>query len=267
MVHEDYKQMLVARALSALDPIDNRALNEHLLGCAECRGELDGWTKAASTMSLSAKPMEPSDAVRERIANEIREVRSSTVPEEGSRIVALKRSYSPITGTAASFILVAAGIVLSVLIGWIFLLWRDYALAQAELARLKREIQATDQQLAREREIVNILASPGARVAELSGTSSAPGAHATLAYNESREAMLLARGLPVAPAGKGYQLWFIVDGQPVPGKVFNTDDSGKGTLRDDLPAQMKDKAIFAVTMEPVGGARTPTGSILLRSEL
>jgi anti-sigma-K factor RskA len=88
-----------------------------------------------------------------------------------------------------------------------------------------------------------------------------------VAYNSSGDAMLIARGLPSAPEGKGYQLWFMVGDKPVPGKVFNTNQTGMGTLQDQMPGEMGEKAVFAITMESSGGARTPTGAILLRSEL
>ena len=34
MVHDDYKEMIPARALSALDAAEEQALNEHLKTCA-----------------------------------------------------------------------------------------------------------------------------------------------------------------------------------------------------------------------------------------
>lgn len=88
-----------------------------------------------------------------------------------------------------------------------------------------------------------------------------------LAYNQKGQAVLLTEGLPAAPAGKGYQLWFIIANKPVPGQVFNTDSSGKGTMRDQMPGGVDDKAVFAITMENSTGAQSPTTPILLRSEL
>ena len=48
MVHDDYKEMIPARALSALDAAEERALNEHLENCAECRKELEDWQATAA---------------------------------------------------------------------------------------------------------------------------------------------------------------------------------------------------------------------------
>jgi hypothetical protein len=121
-------------------------------------------------------------------------------------------------------------------------------------------------QLTREGEIVAMLTAPGSRISELAGTKAAPTAHARLAFDKAGHAVLLTSGLPAAPAGKGYQLWFIVGTQPLPGRVFNTDDVGNGTLRDQLPTNAIDKAVFAVTMESSEGAQAPTSAILLMSK-
>ena len=268
MGHEDYKQMLPARALSALDSDDNVVLNEHLLVCSECRRELEDWEVTSAVLALNVQPVEPTPALRERIMSQVREEgRTLTVTDERSSVVPFDFRSRNVRSTAASFGLIAAGLVLSILIGWIFLLWRENAVSRVELARLNRQIEATEGDLQRERAIVALLTSPGARLAKLAGTSSAPTAHAMLAYDTNGQAMLIARGLPAAPEGKGYQLWFIVDNKPVPGKVFNTNQTGTGTLQDQMPGNVDEKAVFAITMESSTGARTPTGSILLRSEL
>ena len=77
MVHEEYKEMIPARALSALDAAEAQALNEHLENCAECRKELEEWQTTAATLALTADTLEPSPAVRERILSEVRNDLSS----------------------------------------------------------------------------------------------------------------------------------------------------------------------------------------------
>jgi anti-sigma-K factor RskA len=80
--------------------------------------------------------------------------------------------------------------------------------------------------------------------------------------------VLLANGLPPAPAGKEYQLWFIVGSNaPMPGKTFAPDDAGHGRLRDQVPQHALDSAVFAITLEPAGGSPAPTSQIYLSSGL
>ena len=119
--------------------------------------------------------------------------------------------------------------------------------------------------MAQQREAIEIVNAPGARMSELAGTKEMPGAHGMVAYDKNGRAILMAKGLPPPPAGKAYQLWFIAGGKPMPGKVFMTDASGTGTLTDNMPSAAMNAPIFAITLEPMGGVQTPTGAIYLSS--
>jgi anti-sigma-K factor RskA len=160
---------------------------------------------------------------------------------------------------------IAAALALIGLIISLLILWQQNRAAQAEVARLAAEVRETSEQLAREREMVALITTPGARMAELAGTKEAPGAHAIVAYDKNGEAMLMAKGLPVAPAGKAYQLWFIKGGKPLPGRVFMSDPNGNGRMRDQVPSEALNDAVFAITLEPASGAQSPTGAIYLSS--
>lgn len=60
--------------------------------------------------------------------------------------------------------------------------------------------------------------------------------------------------LPLAPAGKQYQLWFIFDGKPIDaGMISLTDTAGIQKMKECKGAQM-----FAITLEKEGGSPTPT---------
>ena len=268
MAHEDYKGMLPSRALSALDSEDIASLNEHLLTCAECRAELSEWEAVSSALALTSDPIEPSAAVRERILKQVQQQKKIPVAQEASaRVIPFSAPKSDFASSAASFALIAAGVVLALLVGTTAYLWRQKKLAEFELTQLRQEIQKTQTELDRRDQFFKFLTAPGTKVTDLVGTNGAPEASAKLTYDKSGRAMLLARGLPAAPSGKGYQLWFIVGNKPMPGHVFNTDESGSGMLHDQMPSPMSDKAIFAITMESSRGADAPTGAILLRSGL
>ena len=94
MKHEDYKEMLAASALSALDASDARELVHHLEVCSNCRSELHDWQETAAFMAFSAEPVEPSPEVRDRILAAARaETQSSSIvqpnaPAASSRVTA-----------------------------------------------------------------------------------------------------------------------------------------------------------------------------------
>lgn len=79
-------------------------------------------------------------------------------------------------------------------------------------------------------------------------------AQVTVFWNPSSQDVILADiSLPAAPEGKQYQLWALVDGQPIDAGVF--DQQEKASL---VPMKKIEKSqAFAITLEKVGGSPTP----------
>jgi|ERR1041384_5586135 anti-sigma-K factor RskA len=258
MSHEDYKEMIPAHALSALDWTDDRALTDHFAQCVECRQELNEWAQTAAAVALSASPAEPSLLVRERILSQIRSERDESITP---KIVPFKPQKN-IWSSFGSLGAVAAVVLFVFLLGYVFLLWRENRALRQEVQTMRQENQRVQEDL----EWVRISLKPGTKVMELNGTVAAPGASAKLAYDQSGHAMVMTSGLPTPPAGKEYQLWFIVaDKPPMRGKTFSTDSHGKGMMEDQLPDVALKSASFAVTLEPQGGSASPTMPMYLRS--
>ena len=246
MVHEEYKEMIPARALSALDTAEAQALNEHLENCDECRKELEEWQATAAALALTPNAAEPSPAVRERILKEVRDELS--IPQ----VIPFRATSRNIWTSFGSLGAMAAVVLLTALIVGLAVLWKQNLAIRDELAR--------------SREFVELVTTPGARVSELKGVELGAGATASLAYDQNGRAVLVANKLPTPPQGKAYQLWFIVgDKPPMPGKTFSPDNTGKGLLKDQVPKEALDSAVFAITVEPEGGVSAPTGPIYLRS--
>ena len=262
--HDDYKEMLAAHGLGALEVTEARELEAHLQHCADCRQELAEWQATAASLAFGAAPIAPSPRVRDRIIDAVRaEGRHSANTK--TVVVPFERRPKTAWTSLGSLGAIAAALALIGLIISLLILWQQNRAAQAEVARLAAEVRETSEQLAREREMVALITTPGARMAELAGTKEAPGAHAIVAYDKNGEAMLMAKGLPVAPAGKAYQLWFIKGGKPLPGRVFVSDPNGNGRMRDQIPSEALNDAVFAITLEPASGAQSPTGAIYLSS--
>lgn len=100
-----------------------------------------------------------------------------------------------------------------------------------------------------------VLANPAYRQVQLNGLDPAPKAQAVVYWNTATSEVFLNPGsLPTPPEDKQYQLWAIVDGQPVDMGVFDT-------LSDQVFQKMNtagQASAFAVTLEPRGGSKSPT---------
>jgi anti-sigma-K factor RskA len=261
MAHDEYKEMIAAHALSALDDNEARALNVHLETCAECRAELDDWLETASWLALDAKPQQPSPSVRSEILLKIRSDKPVSKPAD-TKVVAMPKRATTAWSSSQRWGAIAAAITITGLLVSLFVLWRENVQTKNQLAQISKQVEETRRELERERAISEILSSPGARLTELKGTPTAPAARAMVASEQTGRAMLLAKNLPPPPPGKAYQLWFIAGGPPIPGRVFKTDRTGEGTLTDHIPSQA---SVFAVTLEPETGVDKPTGDIVLKA--
>lgn len=300
MRHEDYKELLALEAAGAVDPSELRAvdpgevreLDAHLAACAECRAELDELRDAAAALAYTVAPVRPSAELRARVLEQVWGLKPAGAPAAEPETVAPARPSSSSTaaearrllrglslwqlfgarpalgfGAAAAVLLVAALAVLSLT------LWGRTRQLSAEVARLAERLGASEEeaalargQLAGVRQVNELLTAPGARVASLAGTKTAPQAFARVAYDRaSGRVLLLAYELPPAPAGKAYQLWFIAEGRPkpMPGGVFKTDARGRGSLDDRLPADAPGLNAFAVTLEDEGGVQSAEGDMYL----
>ncbi|MDQ3917399.1 MAG: anti-sigma factor, partial [Acidobacteriota bacterium] len=131
------------------------------------------------------------------------------------------------------------------------------------LHQSQEEMVRAHEQLARARDMGDMLASSEASVMQLAGKEAAPQARAVIAYERSTgRAALLATGLPPAPAGRAYQLWLIAENKPLPGATFKSDADGRARMSDRLPAGVR-QPTFAVTLEREGGESAPRGEMYL----
>ena len=270
MVHEDYKELVALQALDALEESDEPELTVHLSTCAECRAELDELRDVSGLLAYAATEVEPPVELRSRILDSVRAEKSATGATESSFERQAKSNVVPLTARRRSFVqrfgAIAAAIAIVALVSSLYVLWNRNKALQREIATLSEQALVLRQDVGIQRAAMEFLTKPDAKRLELAGTPMAQKAHAMLAFDRNTgHAMLMVEGLPAPPADKAYQLWFIAGGRPMPGKVFTTDASGKAMMSEEVPAEARQKAVFAVTLEPREGVPAPTGQMYLLS--
>ena len=259
MSHEEYKEMIAVRAVSALDAAEDRMLTDHLAGCAECRSELDDWQQTLSGLALSAEPQEPSPELRQQILSQIR---NSDTVNPAAKVIPFAPPSKNVWSSFGSLGAIAATVLFVALLVFVVILWRENRAIKSQLQGLQAQLQKTNGMV----KLGELLAQRGATLTELKNMPVAPGARAKLASDASGHLMVMTDGLPAAPAGKEYQLWYLVGTKPpMRGKTFSTDNQGRGMLEDQMPGEALNSAQFAITLEPKGGSDSPTMPIYLRS--
>ncbi len=152
--------------------------------------------------------------------------------------------------------------LVSGLLAWVF--WQNWQNTEGRYSELATRNQALADNLQQTRnelegtaEQLTVASDPAYRRVILQGTENAPEASAVVYWQPgTRQVYLGNSSLAQLGQGQQYQLWALVDGQPVDAGVFNAGDDF---------SQMKEIAqadAFAVTVEPAGGSKAPTLSTL-----
>ena len=285
MSNEEYKAILAAHALGALDEKESREIDAALAVDESLRAEFEELRATSAALIYTSEPAEPSSGVRAQILQKIKQTPQDSRPKFtvisggdsrmakstavfGSKptevLPTAKRGFwSYVPGVVAA----AASIAVLILTYALVNATRQNAQAQTQIAELNRKnseneqkLNQTSGELARIRSERELLGSPTTIVASLAGTENSPQARARLVFDkQTGKAMLFVEGLPDAPQGKAYQIWWISDPtHPTPGGTFKPHDNGKGELRDQIPAQNLNAGVFAVTLEPETGSPSPT---------
>jgi anti-sigma-K factor RskA len=246
--HQQFAEDLALYALGVLQGEERTALEQHLEGCAACRGELERLRGDMALMAMSAAGPKPPARSRQRLLEAMaREPRRAATPVRRFRWIFVPS-------------LAAAVIALIAVFFWM----RNSDLRQ-RLAALENESAQQQAELQRAREVVSTLTASDAMRVTLVAAKTPPQPQGKAIYVRDRSSLIfLASNLPQVPAQKAYELWLIPSsGAPIPAGVFKPDAHGSATvINPPLPSGVEAKA-FAITIEPETGSSAPTMPIVM----
>ena len=229
MTHEEIQQLAALDAIGAATADEVAELRRHLATCDDCRRAADELNESAALLALGVDPVTPPPRVKENLLRDVG--RASARP-------------------VLPWWLAAAAALFLVLFLWTASQLRD---AHRQVAQLQSD---------REKLTGMIATLSRSRVIQLAGQEIAPRASANVFLDPSqRRAFIFFHGLPANPDDKSYQLWIIRADQvkPMSAGVFNVDTTGNAALVvQNIPIDTLIKAL-AVTLEPRGGVKAPTG--------
>jgi len=262
--HAQYAQDVDLLALGLLGEEDCASLRAHMDACPECRSHYEEGRSVAALLALSVPPAEPSASVREQLLERLR----------AGREAAIEAAAHPSAVPAA-----APGRARLDLWRWANLGWALVTAAlvfvavttamenrrvQHELTSLQMLVGEREQELARTREVLDLLRSAGTVRVRLMSGAVQPLPEGRVFYHPKKGLLFFASNLPPLDEGKSYQLWYVpAEGAPASAGVFVPDARGNATLMKPpgfLPTSPK---AFAVTIEPQGGVEAPTGQEVL----
>ena len=178
-------------------------------------------------------------------------------------------AMAPAPASRWPWLLAAASVLLAIgtSMGWVS--------ARGEIARLQStiaELRASateflnvraefDRERSDRERVIAILSAGDVHSASLGSVAPAGAARGHVYVSASRGLFFAAESLPPLAAGRTYQLWTIVAGQPVSHGIFEPEGDGRAQVLAQAPPGAVQA--IAVTIEPAGGVPAPTGDKVL----
>ena len=137
----------------------------------------------------------------------------------------------------------------------------DAANTQARIAEL--ETAAARRTADELRAGARVLTAADVQTIDLEGQPPAPDARGRLFWSASEGSLFTATGLPPVPPGRVYQLWLIPEATPLRAALLSADAEGHAMAAVTLPEGVAEPVPVAITLEPAGGAESPSGDVYL----
>lgn len=119
-----------------------------------------------------------------------------------------------------------------------------------------------------EKDLKLIQLNPAVKMASMKGLDPSPASFATVFWDTtSKDAYLLINNLPAPASEMQYQLWALMDGQPIDLGVIDNDVFIKQTRLLIKGKNVQNAQAFAITLENKGGNPTPKGKIYVMGKL
>jgi anti-sigma-K factor RskA len=248
----DMRELAAAYALGAVDADERAALDALLAHDADFRREVDAFREVGALMAYAAPTVAAPGALRDRILNDARAVRSiAAAPSARAAVVASSRWTRVVPWLAAAAC--AAFAVFSY--GGMRQAREAMVALSGELTQVRTELQEKDRTL-------TAFMGPEVHVVSLAEANNKPTAR--VYWNHTRNVFIVtAFNVPRAPEGKTYQLWAISKALKAPLSMgtFNTDEDGRATIIVPVGSDVNAIDVVelcAMTLEPAGGSPAPT---------
>ena len=282
MADHVFAESVAGYALGALDPAERREFEAHLPTCAECQAQLREMRRVAHAIDLgvpavvapaslkartmahaTAQPQEPPGVAPAPLRGTATGARSTTGVLDRPRPKGPLPSWVRLALAASAVLFVLSAAYAALLHLQVGSLRQAVTDASNEADRLRDELLARRDDIARLVLTTNVLSAPDVQRVALSGQDAAPAASGFAYWSRTHGIVFNAQQLPALDPSRVYQLWVVSAGQVHSAGIFRVGSTGAGTLSAPLPANVSIVEAVAVSLEPDPGVPVRTGPVVL----
>ena len=208
-----------------------------------------------------ANAVTPSPSVKTQLFSSLN-FSNQTINKSENTAPAKVVSMSPLRNiaAAAAVLLLIGSSVLN------FFYYNKYKEVNDKYDESQQQIASLNQHLTEVDKDMSIVQSKYSEPVSLKGQEAAPDAGAKIFWMKNTgEVYVDPTNMPIAPAGKQYQLWAFVDGKPVDAGMITSKDGKKYKIQK-MKTFGKAQA-FAITLETEGGNPQPKGSVYVLGKI
>lgn len=240
-------------ALGVMEGEERAGIEKHIGMCVPCAGKLAMARGRVAVLSLPAETVAPPANVKQRLMEKIhaeKTAQPAETPAQPAQEERIPAHWWTLAWATTAFALAAVAIIF----------WVKTNELKLEIQNLQSLAAHQNTVIERTHAIAALLTSPQTISVNLAPQPPAATEPGRVFYNAQLGALIYAGSLPQLESGKSYELWLIPpSGNPLPAGVFAPKPNGDvEVVLPKIPAGVSAKA-FAVTIEPAGGAPSPTG--------
>jgi anti-sigma-K factor RskA len=197
----------------------------------------------------------PPPALKQRVMDAI-------APAE-AKVIPIDTIVPVVKGDWFKYAAAACAVLLAGSLYWNISQYNRNKKARTEYAQLQNSYDTTVAALEEMKKDVDMLTGKNTvKMAAMKGLDASPASYATVYWDStSKDVYLLVNNLPKPPSEKQYQLWALLDGQPIDvGMIDNNFFIGQKKLLLKMK-NVNGAQAFAITLEEKGGSPTPKGKM------
>jgi anti-sigma-K factor RskA len=256
MTHEQANDLLAVFSLDATEAEEHEVIEAHLAECPRCRAELDAHREVAAALGNSVEPLP--EGLWSSISSRLLDRHDAERPpmptllrdDAGANGVPGTSPHGGVFRSARARLVTVAGVAVAAAAA-VTVLGINLAMADNHVAHLQGEVTATSRTA-----VLAAEQTPGHKDVSLQGAN-----HELLAKFVTvpgGQGYLVKSHLPKLTSDQTYQLWGVVNGQPISLGVLGT---APHAVTFTLAGAVHPSKL-GITVEPAGGSAVPTKSML-----